>query len=83
MPSKPKPKEKPFRMGKSLKARQSSLYVTLRAPDCGINIENSRDCWHEGPWLYFKVRATDGSYNVTKVPIWRVVSVGWREESEL
>lgn len=68
---------------KTQKDRQSGMTVVLQKPQSRIVIENPRDCWHEGPWLYFKVRATDGSYNVTKVPLWRVLSVGWREESDV
>lgn len=68
---------------KSLKARQSRMTVTLQKPDRSITIENSRDCWHEGEWLLFRVRASDGAYNVSKVPAWRVIAVGWREESDM
>lgn len=64
------------------KNRQSKMVVLLQKPDRHVPIDNPRDCWHEGDWLLFRVRASDGSYNVSKVPAWRVVAVGWREEAD-
>jgi len=65
--------------GKPLKERQGEHTITLRKPP-GIFSVGARDCWHEGIWLFFRVKKGDGNYLVHKIAPWRVVGVSWTEE---
>ncbi len=66
---------------RSLKQRQGSHTISLKKPR-GIFDVPARDCWHEGIWLCFRVKKSDGTYVGHKVPPWRVVGVSWTEQPE-
>lgn len=67
--------------GKSVKERQGTHTITLRKPHALWSVP-ACDCWHEGVWLFFRVKKSDGSFLVHKVAPWRVVGVSWVEELE-